>query len=519
MNHREKMGISRWDAVRYWLFTRNCTRTGVLWVASVIVVFVLAGLLALQMRYELASPASQGTGPEKYAELFSLHGTIMIFFVAVPVFFGVSSAILPRVLRTDDVSFSRANNLDLWLIIMGASMLEIGYLLGQRPAGGWTGYAPLSLEQFQPGNGMDWWIWGIFLESLGTGMAAVDNLTSILRRRHPDIRLSRMPLFAWSMFFTSLLAIVAVPFLLTALMLLFLDRNLGLPFYTGTSAESLILWQDLFWFYSHPATYIMLLPAFGIVSAIISRFSGRPLFSYVLLLVGTAGVWVFSYLVWYHHMFTTGLDLTARTFASVNTWGVSLFSGIVVFTWLASLWRARIRLTVPMLWALGLIFTFTIGGADGVYLAFIPVDEYFHDSYWLVAHFHYIIMGTTIFGLIAAIYYWFPLLFHRQLSERLGRWHFWLSMVTFNLTFFPMHILGVLGMQRRIWTYPDMYTDLNVLVSVAALAFALTQFLFLASLLTAAGRAEVTDEEAWGTTETNVGGPTRDEYEPYVRNA
>lgn len=518
MNARRDTEVTRWDKVRYWLFTRNCTRTGVLWVVAVFVVFFLAGLLALQMRWELASPGMQQFGPQKYAELFSLHGTIMIFFVAVPVFFGVSSAILPRVLQTDDVSFPRMNNLDLWLIILGALTLEVGYLLGQSPAGGWTGYAPLSLEQFQPGYGMDWWTWGIFLESLGTGMAAIDNLVSILRRRHPSIPFTQMPLFAWAMFFTSLLALVAVPFLLTALLLLFLNRHYAFPFYTGTNTESLLLWQDLFWFYSHPATYVMLLPAFGIVSAIIARFSGRPLFSYVLVVVGTAGVWLFSYLVWYHHMFTTGMELTARAFGSINTWAVTVFSGIVVFTWIASLWRARIRATTPMLWVFGLIFTFTIGGADGVYMAYIPIDEYFHDSYWLVAHFHYIIMGTTIFGLIAAIYYWFPLIFERKLNEALGKWHFWLSMIFFNLTFFPMHILGVLGMHRRIWTYPDMYTDLNVIVTIGAFLFGITQVLFLANVLMAGGTPRISDEEAWGATEVSLGGPNRQQAEPYTES-
>jgi cytochrome c oxidase subunit I len=514
LDWRAPKGVSWWDWFRYWFLTQNSTRTGVVWIVASGAFLFLAGFFALQMRAEMLTPGRWFRSPERYAELFSMHGTYMIFFFAVPVFFGFASAVLPRALGTTNLAFPRLNNLDLWLIIAGGSTLEIGSFFRQRPIGGWTGYPPLTLDAYQPGNGTDWWIWGIFLETLGTLLASVNVLATIFRRRHPDLPFLKMPIFAWTMFFTSLLVLVAAPFLLTALLLLFLDRNVGTGFFSPTDGSLILLWQDLFWFYSHPATYVMLLPAFGIVTVILARFSGRPIYSYVLLVVGTAGVWLFSYLVWWHHMFTTGMHPTARLLGSVNTWGVSIFSGIVVFAWVASLWRGRLRFTTPMLWALGVIVLFTIGGADGVYMAFIPLDYYLHDSYWLVGHFHYIIFGSTVMAAIAGIYYWFPAILGRQLDERLGKWHFWVTLVGVNLSFFPMHNLGMMGVQRRVATYDPEYLYLNWLIGLGTALTALAQVLFVYNIVRTVRRGKRADDDVWGGPRLSLAGPMADDAQP-----
>lgn len=502
------------DRFRYWFFTKNSTRTGVLWILISGLFFLAAGAIAIEMRIELMSPELVTHTPEEYGQLFSVHGTFMIFFFAVPIFFGFASAILPQALGTDNLAFPRMNNMDLWLIMAGGLTLEMGHLLGQSPIGGWTGYPPLTTAPFQPGYGTDLWMWAVFLETLGTLMAAVNILATLIRKRSPRIPFLKMPIFAWTMLFTALLVIVAAPFLLTALSLLFLDRNLGTDFYSMVSATQLLLWQDLFWFYSHPATYVMLLPVFGIVTLIIARFSGRPIFSYVGIVVGTAGVWLFSYLIWWHHMFATGMHLGPRIFASVNTWGVSVFSGVVVFIWLASMWRAKLRLTVPMLWCLGIIATFTIGGADGVYLALVPLDVYLHDTWWLVSHFHYIIFGSTVLGTIAAIYYWFPAVMHRKLNEKAGLWHFWLTLIGINLTFFPMHNLGLHGLQRRIWTYPAEFTGTNVLIGVGTLLTAAAQLVFIGNIIHTLLKGREVDDDVWGKTHLGLAGPGAADAEP-----
>lgn len=514
MPSRDRRDVPRREAIADWLFTTNSTRTGVVWLAATFLFFVFGGYYALQMRGELIAPGETIMGPDRYAQLFSLHGTFMAFFFAVPVFFGFASIVVPRALGVTNVAFPRLNSLDLWLILVGALTLEVGYFLGQRPEAGWTSYVPLSLEPYLQGLGEDWWVWGIFMETFGTLLASINFIATILHKRPPTMLLRRMPIFVWSMLLTSILVIVAAPFLLTALSLLFLDRNFGTAFYDPTSLRAVLMWQDLFWFYSHPATYVMLLPAFGIVSAILARFSGRPLFSYGLIVLGSVGVTLFSFFLWWHHMFTTTIDMRAQAFASFNTMAVSVFSGIVVFTWLASLWRGRIRFTTPMLFALGIILMFTVGGANGVFMGYVPLDWYLHDTYWLVAHFHYIIFGSTVLGTLAAIYYWFPLALHRQLDERLGKWHFWLTIVGMNLAFFPMHFLGMDGMRRRVWDYDPSLTGWNVVITVGAFVIAAATLLFLANIALTLWRGQHVGDEVWGPTTIGPAGATPADAEP-----
>ncbi|MBW3582402.1 MAG: cbb3-type cytochrome c oxidase subunit I [Euryarchaeota archaeon] len=499
----------RWRAVRAWVFTTDPVRAGVLWIAASMLFFFFGGLAALFMRTELAAPGRTIMGPEEYLGWFTLHGTFMIFFFAVVVFFGIGSAVVPRLIGANNMAFPRLNALDLWLILLGGSILELGFLFGQKPIAGWTSYPPLSLGGFSPGLGQDWWIWAVGLETFGATMAGGNFLATILRSRSPDVPLRSMPIPVWGILFSSVLVVIAGPFLLTALGFLWLDRNFGTWFFAPETLPGPLLWQDLFWFYSHPATYVMIIPAFGFLSAVLHRFSGRSVLSTFTVIMGMAGVALFGLLVWWHHMFTTGLSSAAGLFAVAMTWTVALPSGVVILSWIASLRWGRIHFTTPMLFALGFILMFTVGGANGVFLSFLPFDVYAHDTYWVIAHFHYIIFGGTVLGLFAAIYYYFPIAFGRRLSEPLGKWHFWLTVVGINLTFFPMHYLGLQGMPRRIHDYDAAWGGVNMAETVGAFITAVAQLLFLANLAVTLVRGRPGRDDPWEEAEADRGTATR----------
>lgn len=495
---RSAAARTRSSSLHTWLFSTDNVRVGVMWIAATLLFFYLGGIAALLIRSELAFPGQTLLDAEQYSQYFTLHGTMMVFFFAVPVFFGLGSILVPGMIGTRNLAFPRLNSFDFWLVLVGGLVLEVGFLFGERPMSGWTSYTPLSLGEFSPGRGQDWWVWGIFIETVGGTLAGINFLVTILRDRRPGLKLRRMPLFVWAMLFTSILTVVAGPILLTALAFMFLDRNVGTAFFDPSGATGAILWQDLFWFYSHPATYVMAIPAFGVVSMILPRFSSRPILSYGAIVLATGAVTALGFLVWWHHMLVTGMHLGPRVFGAVASWAIAIPSGVLIFTWLFGLRRGRIRLTTPMLFALGWLVMFTLGGANGLFMAYVPLDTYVHDTYWLVAHLHYIIFSATVFGIFAGIYYWFPSALGITLNETLGKLHFWGAFLGMNMTFFPMHLLGLAGMPRRVHDYDATLAPINFLIAAGMFLTAAAMALFLANLAVSLRNRERLADDPWG---------------------
>jgi cytochrome c oxidase subunit 1 len=466
-----------------WLLTTNHKRVGVLYIWTTFVWFLFAGVDALAVRWELRTPGLDTFRPDLYNALFTFHGTQMVFLFAIPVFTGFANIFLPPMVGAKDMAFPRLNALAFWLVFWSGALLRIPLFWREFAADGWTNYAPLSTGSFSPDFGEDWWIWSIFLETASAGMAGINFLVTVFRARKPGTKLSELPVFVHSMIGTSALAVVAGPFLLFALLALFFDRYAATAFFQPVLPNSVLLWENIFWFYSHPATYIMILPAFGIVSEVLQTFGGRPFWSRRAVTLSIYGTTLFSMLVFWHHMFVTGMDPTYSAFGSVATFGVAFPTAVLFLNWIGSLFGASLRLTTAALFALAFIVMFGLGGVDGVYLASIPLDVDLHHTYWLTAHIHFVLYGGSALGATTAVYYWFPSIFGRRLHETWGKVHLVLAVLGGLVTFLPMHVQGMEGMVRRIWQYDPRWTDLNVLETVGAGLIALGYTIFLVNVL------------------------------------
>ncbi len=438
-----------------WLTTVDHKRIGILYLVTTFIFFVVAGVLALLVRIQLASANSKFLDHETYNQLFTMHGTTMIFLWIIPVWAGFGNYFVPLMIGARDMAFPRINALSFWLIPLGGLLMFSGFLVGGAATAGWTGYVPLTERQFSPSLGQDFWILGIHILGISSMLGGINFLTTIHNMRAPGMTWFRLPLFVWAMEVTSGLVVLATPFIAGALAMVLLDRQFGTTFFQplASPAGNAVLYQFLFWFYSHPAVYIMILPAFGIISEVIPVFSRKPIFGYKAMAASLAAIGVLGFMVFAHHMFTVGLPLSAQIFFMATTMLIAVPSGVKVLNWLATLWGGSIRYTAAMLFAVGMVLMFLIGGVDGVFHASLGVDYQLHGTYWVVGHIHYVLFGGSVFGVFAAFYYWFPKITGRFLSERLGKWQFWLQLTGFNVTFFPMHVLGVLGMPRRIATY------------------------------------------------------------------
>jgi cytochrome c oxidase subunit 1 len=464
-----------------WLTTTDHKRIGILYFINSFTFFGVGGILALLMRTELANPGTQIFAPHAYNQLFTLHGTIMIFLFIFPMLNGFGNYFVPLHIGALDMAFPRINALSFWLLPVGGLTIVSGFLTkGGAAAAGWTSYVPVSL---QGGTGQDLWIIGLLILGVSSLLGAINFVVTILRLRAPGMGMMRLPIFVWSVLATSLLAILAIPALSTALILQFADRHLGTAFFDPTRGGSVLLWQHLFWFFGHPEVYMLILGAWGIVSEILPVFSGKPLFGYRGVVLSFLMITALSFTVWAHHMFATGA--VELPFFSITTELISIPTGVLFFNWLATLYKGRIRLEPPMLFALGFIAMFLIGGIDGVWAASPAMDFAITDTYWVVAHIHYVLFGGTVFGIMAGMYYWFPKITGRMLSAKLGHWHFWVQLIGFNLTFFPMHILGLRGMPRRIADYaPDRgWTFLNQLATVGAFLIGVSMLIFLVNVI------------------------------------
>jgi cytochrome c oxidase subunit 1 len=440
--------------VSSWLTTVDHKRIGILYIVTSLAFFLAGGVLALVMRAQLATPNEHVVTRGSYNELFTMHGTTMIFLVVVPIWAGLGNYLVPLMIGARDMAFPRLNALSYWLFLFGGIILYSSWFAaGGAPKAGWTGYPPLSGLPFTPGHGIDLWILSLHVLTLSSLFGAINFLVTIQRLRAPGMTWMRMPLFVWSIEVYAALLVVALPALSAGLTMLLLDRQAGTHFFIPSEGGSAVLYQHVFWFFGHPEVYIMILPAMGVVSEVIPVFSRKPIFGYTAIALSTVAIGFYSMLVWAHHMFAVGLPGYLQGFFMISSMIIAVPTGIKIFNWLATTWRGNLHFDTPMLFALGFVAIFTIGGLSGIFVAAYPFDWQVTDTYFIVAHLHYVLFGGSIFALFAALHYWWPKIFGKLLSEPLGKVSFWLLFAGMNLTFFPMHFLGLLGMPRRIYTY------------------------------------------------------------------
>lgn len=450
------LGTARPRGLLRWVTTVDHKDIGVMYLITCLLFLLVGGSEALVMRLQLAVPRNGLLGPGEYNTLFTVHGTTMIFLVVMPVLLGFANYIVPLQIGANDMAFPRLNALSFWLFLFGGILLYWSFLNGTPPDSGWFSYAPLSTKPFSQESGVDFWAFSLLVTSVGSIATGINLITTVLTMRAPGMGFGQLPLFTWMSLITSWLVIHAIPSLTAAQVMLLADRYAGAHFFDVRGGGDPVLWQHLFWYFGHPEVYIMALPAFGIISEIVPVFARKPIFGYTALVGSGIAITFLSIAVWAHHMFTVSLGFAADTFFGLSSMTIAVPTGVKVFSWLGTLWRGRIRLTVPMLFALAFIVQFTIGGLSGVHFASVPIDWQTHDTYYLVAHFHYVLGGGSLFGILAATYYWFPKITGRLLSERLGKITFVLMVIGLNLTFLPMHWLGLMGMPRRVYTYPDL---------------------------------------------------------------
>ena len=479
-----------------WLTTTDHKKIGILYLINSFSFFVIGGVLALLMRAQLARPNGHVLSAHAYNQAFTLHGTIMIFLVIFPLLAGFGNYFVPLQIGALDMAFPRVNALSFWLLPVGGLTILSGFLVkGGAAAAGWTSYVPLSV---QGKTGQDLWILGLMIVGTASILGAINFIVTILRLRAPGMSLTRMPIFTWSTLSTSFLVVLAAPVLTAGLIMLLSDRRFGTSFFDPVHGGSVAHWLNTFWFFGHPEVYMLVLGAWGIVSEIIPVFSGKPLFSHQGVVMAFLAITGLSFTVWGHHMFTTGL-VPSLSFFSATTELISIPTGVLFWIWLATMWRGRIRLELPMLFACGFVAMFLIGGIDGVWLASPAMDYSIHDTFWVVAHIHYVLFGGAIFGIMAGMYYWFPKMAGRFLSKKLGLWHFWTMFVGFNLTFFPMHILGLKGMPRRIASYPadKGWGTLNGIATLGSFLIAISILLFFINVFVSLRKPRTAPADPW----------------------
>jgi cytochrome c oxidase subunit I len=461
---------------------------------------LLGGVLAMLMRLQLAQPELRMIGPDLYNQIFTVHGSTMMFLFAVPVMEAVGVLLVPLMVGTRNIAFPRLNAFSYWMYLAGGLVLWIAFLLDIGPDVGWFAYVPLSGPQYAAGKRADIWAQMITFTEIAALAIAVEIVVTVLKQRAPGMTLDRIPLFVWSMFVTSFLVILAMPSIVVATTILILDRLVGTHFFNPAEGGDVLLWQHLFWFFGHPEVYIIFVPAVGMVSSILPTFVRRPIFGYLPLVLALVGTGLLAFGLWVHHMFTTGLPRMGESFFTASSMAIAVPSGIQIFCWLATIWMGRPVFRTPFLFILAFFFTFVLGGLTGVMVASVPLDTQVHDTYFVVAHFHYVLVGGAVFPLLAAVYYWFPKLTGRMMSERLGRWVVGLLFAGFNLTFFPMHILGLQGMPRRIYTYQlDLpWGGMNLFVSLCSIVLAAGFLLFFVDAIRSARSGPPAGDNPWG---------------------
>lgn len=485
-----------------WLATTDHKKIGILYLLVTLFFFAIGGLEALLLRVQLASPENSFLSPQAYNQIFTMHGTTMIFLVVMPMLIGFGNYLIPLMIGARDMAFPRLNALGLWMLVFGGLLIYFSFIGGPAagaPDAGWFSYAPLSEKPYSFNAGLDYWALGLLITGIGTVSAAINFIVTILKLRAPGLTITRLPLFVWMMLINSFLIVIALSLFNAALVMLVVDRLLGAHFFRPDGGGSALLWQHYFWAFGHPEVYIMALPAFGMISEIIPVFSRKPIFGYSVIALSTLAIGFLSLSVWAHHMFVVGLAEPANIAFGAASMLIAIPTGIKVFNWMATMWGGAIRFTTAMLFATAFIVLFTIGGITGVMFAAVPIDYQVTDTYFVVAHFHYVLFGGTFFAVMAGFYYWFPKVTGRMLSEKLGKWHFWLLFVGFNMTFFIQHILGLQGMPRRVYTYPDYpaWTWMNQLSTVGAFVTGVAMLFFLWNLWISLRRGAAAGDNPW----------------------
>ncbi len=480
-----------------WLTTTDHKKIGILYLANSILMFLIGGLFALVVRVELAQPGLQFLTDAQYNQAFTIHASLMLFLFVIPVLAGFGNYVVPLMIGAPDMAFPRINAFSFWLLPLAAIVMLSGFATGGgAAAAGWTEYSPLAQAKYE-GIGTDLWIVALLLIGTSSILGSINFIVTIFKMRAPGMTLLRMPIMVWTMLVTSILVLMATPVLTSALIMLFIDRNLGGHFFDPANGGNAILWQNTFWFYSHPAVYIMILPAMGIISEVLPVFSRKPLFGYKAFVFATAAIGALGFSVWAHHMFTTGA--VYLPFFSFMTFLIAIPTGVKFFNWIATMFRGQLTFSTPLLYALGFLTMFLIGGINGAFSAAVPVDFALHDTYWVVAHIHYVLFGGSVFAVFAGLFYWWPKMFGRRLNETLGKIQFVFMFIGFNLTFFPMHILGLSGMPRRIADYdPNAgWNDLNLLATIGGFTIAFSILPFLWNVFITFRSGEPAGDDPW----------------------
>lgn len=491
----ENKGIISW--IERWLFTTNHKDIGTLYLCFSGLMFFVAGIMAMMIRAQLLQPGMNLFNPNFYNQLVTLHGLIMIFGAIMPAFVGFANWMVPLMVGAPDMALPRLNNYSFWILPFAFSILLSTLLMpGGAPNFGWTMYAPLSTTYAPPST--DFLVIAIHLMGISSILGSINIIATILNLRAPGMTLNKMSLFCWTWLITAFLLILAMPVLAGAVTMILFDRHFGTSFFNAAGGGDPVLYQHVFWFFAHPEVYIMILPGFGIISQIVPAFSRKPLFGYTSMVIAVAAIAFLSFIVWAHHMFVTGIALGAQLFFMYTTMLIAVPTGVKVFNWTATMFRGALSFETPMLFAIAFIVLFTIGGFSGLMLAMVPGDYQYEDTYFVVAHFHYVLVTGALFTIFAGIYFWLPKWTGYYYNETLGKWHFWLTTISVNLTFFPMHFLGLAGMPRRVSDYALQYADFNLLASIGAFILGASQLIFLFNIImTIRGSWKKANAQVW----------------------
>jgi len=492
-------GLGEPEGLLSWVASVDHKQIGIMYLLASLVFFLVGGIEALLMRIQLGTPENTFLSPEAYNQIFTMHGTTMIFLVVVPMLVGFATYFVPLMIGARDMAFPRLNAFSFWIFLFGGLLLYYSFLAGGAPAAGWFSYAPLSEGAYSTGTGLDYWALGLLGVGAGTVAGAINLIVTILTLRIPGLSLRRVPLFVWMVLVNAFIILFALPPLNAALVMLLIDRLFTAHFFNPASGGSPLMWQQYFWAFGHPEVYIMILPAWGMISEVIPVFSRKPIFGYEFVAGSSIAIGVLSFAVYAHHMFAVGLGHPFDFAFSSASMLIAVPTGIKIFNWIATMWGGRIRFTTSMIFAVAFLVLFTIGGITGVTFAIVPIDWQLTDSYYVVAHFHYVLFGGTMFAVFAGIYYWFPKISGRLLSEKWGKWHFWLTFIGFNLTFFVQHILGIIGMARRVYTYPDLpgWALLNMISTVGAFVLGLSVLLFVINVIISLRWGQPAGDNPW----------------------
>jgi cytochrome c oxidase subunit 1 len=486
-----------------WFTTVDHKKIGILYGTTALLFFVIGGIEALLIRLQLWGPDGTVLTSNQYNQIFTMHGTTMVFLMGMPLAIAFGNFLVPLMIGARDVAFPRVNMFGYWVFLLGGLFLYSSFVLGGAPNGGWFGYAPLTStpmsKGFLPGHGPDFWAIGLIMLGIGSVTTAVNFIVTTINMRAPGMTMFRMPVFAWMMLVVAFLTLFAMPIVTAALMMVYLDRNFGTNFFNAALHGDPLLYQNLFWLFGHPEVYILILPGMGIVSETLPVFSRKPLFGYSVVVFSGIAIGFLGWGVWAHHMFASGIGPVAQSAFGVSTMLIAVPTGVKIFNWLGTVWGGAVRLATPMLFSLGFIAMFTLGGLSGVMHSIVPADTQQTDTYFVVAHFHYVLFGGLVFAIFGGFYYWWPKAFGKMLDERMGKFNFWLMLIGFNLTFFPMHIVGLEGMPRRTYTYGKGlgWDTLNKLETIGGFIIALSVLVFIVNVVRTQLRGEQAPEDPW----------------------